>query len=111
LRCEIDLANEALEQWEMKLGNCEVTPQAIRPIAKSLIKRNEPKAQTAVHCNLGLKFHPLEYAKATADCLENQFTPHALCDDNHEWRVGARVKALFKAVYNNPPPPRKNKTV
>jgi hypothetical protein len=38
-----------------------------------------------------------------ADCLENQFTPHDLCDDNHKWWVEARVQALLKAVDNNPP--------
>jgi hypothetical protein len=35
--------------------------------------------------------------------LENQFAPHDLCDDNHEWQVEARVQALLEAVDNNPP--------
>jgi hypothetical protein len=34
-----------LERWETKIENCEVTPQAIWPIAKSLTKRGGPKAQ------------------------------------------------------------------
>jgi hypothetical protein len=72
-----------------KIGNCEVTPQSIWPIAKSLLKRDEPRAPTAIHCLLGLKFLSLEKANAIADCLENQFTPHDLCDENHERRVEA----------------------
>jgi hypothetical protein len=39
----------ALEIWETKLANCEVTPQAIRPIAKSLVKRGGPKAPSILH--------------------------------------------------------------
>jgi hypothetical protein len=38
-----------------------------------------------------------------ADCLEYQFTPKALCIENHEWRVEARVQALPEGVDNNPP--------
>jgi hypothetical protein len=45
---------KVLERWETKLGNCEVTPQAMWPIAKSLMKRGGPKALTAVHGPLGI---------------------------------------------------------
>jgi hypothetical protein len=34
----------------------------------------------------------------TADCLENQFTSHDLCDENHERRVETRVQALLASV-------------
>jgi hypothetical protein len=34
---------KALEPWETKIENCEVTPQAIWLIAKSLMKRDRPK--------------------------------------------------------------------
>jgi hypothetical protein len=51
---------------------------------------------------LGKKFHPLEKANAIADCLEKQFTPHDLCEENHEWHVEAGVQALLKAVDNDP---------
>jgi hypothetical protein len=71
-------------------------------IAKSVMKRNRPKASIAIHGPLGLKYHPLEKANATADYLEIQFTSHDLCDDNHERRVEARVQALLQAVCNNP---------
>jgi hypothetical protein len=35
---------KALERWESNVGNCEVTPQALWHIAKSLVKRVGPKA-------------------------------------------------------------------
>jgi hypothetical protein len=68
------------------------------------------RAPTAIHGLLGLKYHPEDKANAIADCLENQFTHHDLCDENHERRVEARVQALLEAVDINPPP-RKNKTM
>jgi hypothetical protein len=73
---------KAFERGENKIGNCEVTPQAIWPIAKSLMNRDRPRAPTAIHDPSGLKFHPLEKANTIADCLENQFAPHDLCDYN-----------------------------
>jgi hypothetical protein len=94
---------KALERRETKIGNCEVTPQIVWPNVKSLLTSYEPRAPTAIHGPLGLKFLPLENVNATADCLENQFTPHDLCDENHERRVEARVQALLEAVDNKPP--------
>jgi hypothetical protein len=94
---------KAFERWEKRIANCEATPQALWPIAKSLLKRDGPKAPTAIHGSSGLKFHPLEKANAIADYLENLFTPHDLCEENHEWRVEARVQALLEAVDDNPP--------
>jgi hypothetical protein len=94
---------KALERWETKIANTDVTPQVIRPITKSFIKRGGPKEPTAIHGPFGLTFHPLEKANATADCLENQFTPHYLCDENHKQQVEARVQALLPAVDNKPP--------
>jgi hypothetical protein len=63
----------ALERWETKIENCEVTPQAIWPIAKSLKKRGEPKATTAIHGPLGPVFYPNERANVIANYLENLF--------------------------------------
>jgi hypothetical protein len=37
-----------------------------------------------------------------ADCLENQFSPRDLCDENHEQQVVARVQAFSKAMDDNP---------
>jgi hypothetical protein len=47
---------------------------------------------------LGITCHPKEKAKATADSLENQFTSHDLCDENHERRVEIRVQVLLASV-------------
>jgi hypothetical protein len=37
-----------------------------------------------------------------ANCLENQFMPHDLCDEN-ERRVDARFQALLEAADSDPP--------
>jgi hypothetical protein len=87
---------KTLEQWETKISNTEVTPQAIRPIPKSLLKIDGPRASAAIHGSSGLKFHPSEKAKAIADCLEIQFVPHHLCDKNHERKVEAKFELCFK---------------
>ena len=68
----------ALLRWETKLPNCEVTPQAVWPIAKFLLRRDGPKAPTAIHGSTGLKFYPKDKANAIADCLEKQFTPRVV---------------------------------
>jgi hypothetical protein len=80
----------------MKLANTELTPQAIWPIAKSITNRDGPRAPTTVHGLLGLKYHPVDKVNAIADCLENQFTPHDLCQENHEQWVKARVQLCSK---------------
>jgi hypothetical protein len=54
-----------LERWEIKIENCEVTPQAIWAIAKSLTKRGEQTA-TAIHGPLGPVFYPNEKTKVIA---------------------------------------------
>jgi hypothetical protein len=35
--------------------------------------------------------------------LEEQFTPHELCEENHKQQVEARVQDLLEAVDNNSP--------
>jgi hypothetical protein len=97
------IRKKTLEQWETKLENTELTPQAIWPIAKSLTNRDGPRAPSAIHDHLGIKYQPEDKANAIADCLENQFTPHRLCDENHERRVEAGVQALLEADDSNPP--------
>jgi hypothetical protein len=93
----------AFERWETKISNTDVTLQAIWPIAPSLMKRDGANKPTAIHGPFGLTFHPLEKANAIADCLENRFTLHYLCDENHKQWVEARVQTLLKAVNNNSP--------
>jgi hypothetical protein len=83
---------KALERWETKRENCEVTPQAIWSIAKSLRKSDEAKATTTIHGPSGPVFYPKEKANVIANYLENLFTPHKVCDTDHERRVEARTK-------------------
>jgi hypothetical protein len=72
-------------------------------LQKLLLKRDGPRAATAVHGASGFKFPPIEKPNAIADCLEIQFTPHDLCDENHERRVEAKVQALLETRDNNSP--------
>jgi hypothetical protein len=58
---------------------------------------------TAIHVLLDLPFYLVDQANAIADCLENQFTPHDLCEENHERRAEARVQALLAAEDNDSP--------
>jgi hypothetical protein len=53
-------------------------PQAVWPIAKSLMNGDGAKVPTAIHGPSGPKYHPLEKANTLTDCLGNQFTPHDL---------------------------------
>jgi hypothetical protein len=94
---------KATERWETRIANCEATPQALWPIAKSFLKRDGPKAPTAIHGSSGLKFHRLEKVNAIANYLENLFTTHDLCDEIHERRVKAGVQALLETVDNSHP--------
>jgi hypothetical protein len=45
----------------------------------------------------------LSKGNTIAECLENQFTSHKLCDKNHEWQVKSIVQALLTAEDNDPP--------
>jgi hypothetical protein len=65
---------KAPERWETEIANTQVAPRAVWPIAKSLMKREGPKAPTAIHGPFDPTFHLLEKANAIADCSENQFT-------------------------------------
>jgi hypothetical protein len=84
--------------WGGGICNCEFTPHSIWAIAKSLLNRGGPRTPTAIHGPLGLQFLLLGKANAIVDCLENQFTLHDLCDENHKWRVEASVQTQLEAV-------------
>jgi hypothetical protein len=51
----------------------------------------------------GFTFLLLEKASVIADHLENQFTPHDMCEKNYEWQVEAHVQGLSEAMDNSPP--------
>jgi hypothetical protein len=63
------------------------------------MKRNGPKAQTTVHGPLGItNVKP----NVIADCLENQFKSHDLCDENQDQQVVTRVQAPLASVNDIP---------
>jgi hypothetical protein len=62
------------------------------------MKRDGPKAPTAVRGPLGITYHPNEEANTIADCLENQFTSHDQCYENHEQKVETTVQALLASA-------------
>jgi hypothetical protein len=66
------------------------------------MKRDGPKAPTAVHGPLGITYHPIEKANMNTDYLENQFRSRDLCDENHEGRVETTVQALLASVDGTP---------
>jgi hypothetical protein len=92
------IRKRALERWEIKLANCEVTPQAIWLIAKSLTKRDEPKASSAILGSLGPIFYSIDKANIIAYCSDNRFTAHDLCGRDHRQHLEAEVEALLATV-------------
>jgi hypothetical protein len=94
------IRREALKRLGTKQRNCEVTPQALRPIAKSLMKRDGQKAPTAVHGPIGTTYHPDEKINAFADCLENQLTSHTCVMKTFSdwWRLQSKLCSLLKAT-------------
>jgi hypothetical protein len=76
------------------MAHCEIPP-----------KEGWTKGTNCYSWSFKPKISSVRESYAIADCLENQFTEHDLCNKNHERRVEARVQALLEAVYNNTPPP------
>jgi hypothetical protein len=70
---------------------------------ENIHKERWTSAPNAIHGPSGLKFQPLESVNAIASWLENQFTPHDLCDESHEGRVEARVQSSAR-IYRQQPP-------
>jgi hypothetical protein len=84
---------KAMERWDRRVGNCEVTPRDIWPIARALLNRDAPKAPTAIHGYSGLKFRPYEKANAIVDCLESRFTHHDLVANAMKggWKIWSKI--------------------
>jgi hypothetical protein len=72
------------------INNCDVTPHAFWALAKSLTKRDRSKAPTTIHGSSVPIFLLSEKANVIAEYLENQFTPHYLCEEDHEQWVAAQ---------------------
>jgi hypothetical protein len=71
---------------------------------RNLQNTKQTSPATAIHGLLGLQYLHVGKANAIADCLENQFTPHNLCEENHERQVEVRVQPLLEAVDSDPLP-------
>jgi hypothetical protein len=97
-------SRKAIERWETKVGNCDVTPEVLWTTAKSLMKRYGPKAPKVIHGPLGIvyTYNPKKKTNVIADCLENRFTSHDLHDETHEREVETTVQALVASVDDTP---------
>jgi hypothetical protein len=93
---------KALEQWETQEVTLKSHLRLYGPL-RSPSLRGVDQGHPAVHVALDIKFHPSQKANAIADCLETQFIPHYLCDENHERRVEVEVQALLKTVEKSSP--------
>jgi len=83
---------ESLERRETKTGNWGYTSSYIANCETPHICDGPKWRPTTLHCPLGLKYLPMQKVKAIADCFENQFTLHDICNEIHEWLMEARVK-------------------
>jgi len=74
------IQRNAIESWNTKMCNSEVTPQTVWPLANTLMKSHRLKARNSIHSLSGLIFLRLEKTNIIAECLENQFSLHDLCE-------------------------------
>lgn len=93
----------SLERWIKSLANCEVTPQAISSIAKSLTKWGEPQAPSAIHGPLGPIFYPIDKANIITDGLGNMLRAYGLCNCDNRRHMEAQVEALLATVIDDHP--------
>jgi hypothetical protein len=92
----------AVERQKSKLKNPGVASHTVWPLKKSLTRRDKPKTPTVIHSPSGLRFLPLGKANVSTNILVNNFSPHDLCEENHERLGVARIQALFEAVGSPP---------
>jgi hypothetical protein len=86
---------KALERWETKVSNAEVKPQAIWPIAKSLLKRDGPRAQLLFMVLQASNFIPPR--KLTQLLTVWNFSSHHMICVTKNMNGGWRLK--FKLYY------------
>jgi hypothetical protein len=66
------------------------------------MKMDGPKAPTIIPGSFGITYCLSQKANMTDYCLENQFTSHDLCEENHKQRVETRVQGLLVSVDESP---------
>jgi hypothetical protein len=64
-------------------------------------KKDGTKALSAIYGPSGPIVYPINKANIIAECLENQFTAHDLCDCELRWHVEATVAAMLATVDEN----------
>jgi hypothetical protein len=85
-----------LARWGRKGGKLKSFTSSITVFYEIPYKKSgEPNAPSAIHDPLDPIFYPIDKGKIIADCLENQFTAHDLCDCYHRRHVEAQVEALL----------------
>jgi hypothetical protein len=83
------------EQWDTKMENCEITPQVIWPMAKTMLNKDAPKFPSMIHGYSSLKFLPLEKANAIADFLKI-VSYNMICEENHEREMETTVQGTLE---------------
>jgi hypothetical protein len=61
-------------------------------VAKSFRKSGGPKTPSEIHDPLGPIFYPIDKANRIADCLENKFREHDLCNCERRRHAEAQVE-------------------
>jgi hypothetical protein len=82
----------------IRVGNLRNYTSSNMAYCKISPKNGGPKVLSAMYCPLGPIFYPIDKANIIADCLENWFRAHDLCDCDHGRQVEAQVKARLANV-------------
>jgi hypothetical protein len=77
------------------VADSEITPQAIWPNVKLLIKRDGPRAPP-------LSMSSLRKSQGNCRLLGRAFTTHDLCEGKHKRQAAARVQDLEDLDFDHP---------
>jgi hypothetical protein len=80
LKISEELSGKQHLKGKNQFSNCNVTPQSIWPITKSITKMGGPKATSAIHGSLGPILYPFHKDNIITDCIEDQFRSHDFCN-------------------------------
>jgi hypothetical protein len=89
------------EIWDTNLAKCEVTPQAIRPIAWSLTLRGGPKTPSANYSPLDSKFYTIDKADIITGCVGKQVRTRGLCVCDHSRHVEVLLATVHEDIFVN----------